>query len=976
MNAIRRWSAFNQTQQQQMNNNGARAAKGQQQSQDDGGEEEEMEELEVSEEEDESAPKQMATQTRVANRLQTINSGGFAGTPCFDYEERPYGATNIGQNSLPLAVGGNCHLALEHGHTPDSSPNGSPYSSVSSVKNFPISHQRQNTSATSQGNNMVATNASYQQDPAYHRYSGVDFQSNPYHPNINQVTSRPTTVHYTMSQHQPTGYHPISPYSTQHLPHMMHQHHQQQPQHQQQQQQQQQQHHPQHQQSSPHMQQHQYYPPPNPTMMHQQQHAVNLSYTNQTQNYSMAGTNHQSTGPANTFGTSHLAGLNHYGQHPRGGTTLPPSELAPIYGGGGGSVGGISQFSNPHTHNQQQMVSNMSQASPNNMQQFYELQSAASISSSTTTTTHEQQQRQQHETSTPLDVSKNHDMRQQQQRDDFKAAATVSTTANSTPTNIQQPQHGSPLNYHDSNLSNGCNSSSSSGIGTNAATSSSSSSSLEQYSGSGAGGNGSNNLHTHHQHHQQQQQHHQQQQHLQLHHHQVQQQQHQRQQMLADQTQSNHSTGLDYASSVLQPGDPSQQHQPQNFQHQQQENNHAASSGNPGSCSEPSPAQAPYNLSTATSTMNYNHGQLSGLGGSGGVGSEYNLTTLQATRSRQQQNQHTGLTQDGSNQLDHKRQDLHPEGGSMTLDSRATYHQQQQHQGILQDHHSQIVTTNMMLLDSNNHAACNAKAYTSVNSQQTLVSTSLALNGQQQLDSIVKSFPTPEMSPLDSPDKSMLYSSGPTGYCGGAILTNERETTLRQATYNPYNQQSSPQLRGESHSEADSGEASAVSKLIARFGDQSTVLKSVQPPYKYRMIVSASVANSVSDLSIQQQMRESFSTNGVPSHHHTNSGSTCHQDHFSVNTGSHSQQINGRSSGSRHSSSGDSELETMQNGINSRESSTLNSPEHHSHQQHQKNSGDRDHPGDQRQTTCDSPKTRQQTSAMFSNPNWEGEDKD
>lgn len=181
----------------------------------------------------------------------------------------------------------------------------------------------------------------------------------------------------------------------------------------------------------------------------------------------------------------------------------------------------------------------------------------------------------------------------------------------------------------------------------------------------------------------------------------------------------------------------------------------------------------------------------------------------------------------------------------------------------------------MMLIDSDNHAAsCNTKGYTPLTcpmgGQQTML-------GQQQLDSIVKSFPTPEMSPLDSPDKPAMFGQQQHVASGQqqqhySMLADELEpnqsmvgnpfgSQQHQQAYShqPFHQDKLPaQYRGDNRSnESGAEQASAVSQLIARFGDQSNVLKNVQPPYKYRMIVSTSVASSLTDQSIQKQLRES-----------------------------------------------------------------------------------------------------------------------
>ena len=130
--------------------------------------------------------------------------------------------------------------------------------------------------------------------------------------------------------------------------------------------------------------------------------------------------------------------------------------------------------------------------------------------------------------------------------------------------------------------------------------------------------------------------------------------------------------------------------------------------------------------------------------------------------------------------------------------------------------------------------------------KQLMHTSNLLAQPTYQLDQnqLYKSFPTPEMSPHDPSEK------------GHPLSTSTGSTTTSDTSHTTANQQPSQV-------------SSAVDQLIANFGDQSSVLRSVQPPYKYRMIVSTSVANSMSDQSIQRELvRPSSEEQPMGANHH------------------------------------------------------------------------------------------------------------
>ena len=130
--------------------------------------------------------------------------------------------------------------------------------------------------------------------------------------------------------------------------------------------------------------------------------------------------------------------------------------------------------------------------------------------------------------------------------------------------------------------------------------------------------------------------------------------------------------------------------------------------------------------------------------------------------------------------------------------------------------------------------------------QSMLLDSSLACYDKQQaitqhpLEQLVKSFPTPDMSPLDSADKQQA--------------SNGQQQQQQQQQHFALGARLHEGLAGCPEG-SPGAPSSAVDELIANFGDQSSVLKSVQPPYKYRMIVSTSVASSMSDQTIEREMR-------------------------------------------------------------------------------------------------------------------------
>lgn len=221
-------------------------------------------------------------------------------------------------------------------------------------------------------------------------------------------------------------------------------------------------------------------------------------------------------------------------------------------------------------------------------------------------------------------------------------------------------------------------------------------------------------------------------------------------------------------------------------------------------------------------------------------------------------------------------------------DHRSAYQQQHQHQQVIkQEHphlngnqqhqHQQVVTTNMVLM---NHGNSSAQLYSNKqlgaygSTSPDAFTTTTTLNTQHHLDSIVKSFPTPEMSPLDSPGKTTSHLMYNTTASNNSAYSNTSSLTPPQSGHQQHYYGAgdaisrTPELNGVEHQqhnhagEREPTDTSAVNQLIASFGDQSSVLKDVQPPYKYRMIVSTTVASTLTDQSIQQQMRAE-SCNGL-----------------------------------------------------------------------------------------------------------------
>lgn len=333
-------------------------------------------------------------------------------------------------------------------------------------------------------------------------------------------------------------------------------------------------------------------------------------------------------------------------------------------------------------------------------------------------------------------------------------------------------------------------------------------------------------------------------------------------------------------------------------QHVKIENNHHAG---PASSTRTSPASnnsagAPYNLSTSSpsSASNVGGGGYQHQGQSAPVNGadqqrpvEYNLTTLQATGHQvgggpSGQNQYslqdgannlqadpqkheTSLLQMAGHQTHHHQHQAHQHHNNNTHD---VYHNQQPQSMSLQsqqqqrflhgDQHAQVVTTNMILIDQKEsqlrHFQSNGNYQTTLGAYET--ETKTQLRGQSYLnptlDSLVRSFPTPEMSPHSSPEKFLVVcsSAAQAAAANDDQAQQQQQQQLRQQVANYGQGHANP-----ASSDNNPTDSSAVDELIARFGDHSDVLKSVAPPYKYRMIVSASVANSLSDHSIQQQMR-------------------------------------------------------------------------------------------------------------------------
>lgn len=862
-NAIRKWTAFSQ----QPNKQSAAKRRNEQivgeptlgddDEEGEGAVDDELEEAEASDDEDDSTGSSAAAKRVAKARQEGVQLGASVTNghnhnqglvynhltgSCFDYDhDSPYQMQcNNGGSSNAFAMGANTNsgvaqhaignaLDTAQGHqTPESSPNSSPYSSVSSAKNYQIAHLQQ---TTHQNNNCNQLQQPHHNQFALHQHDQMSGYQQPQQPQVHShryqdfPIGQPnyagqldhTRPMYYSSQQAPNHYQQPGVGAPTGSPYLMAG------------QQLQQQHLVRSDLSSQ-----QCYASDSSSMLH----AVNLSYPVVSQQ-SVVYANHW------TRATPGSAVNNQ----------APPAEIAPstAYGNaqlGAGSHGhfdqqeeqraGQAHLESMQLHQAQPGQANNSTTSApstgnsNNMQQLYELQSAHDL------------RQHQGENLIPLDVTKNHDNRRQ---DGFQSCSSPNASANNQQ---QAARHGSPMMHN--NSERGYNPSAY----------------LQQAPG---------NQHQHLQQHPRLLQQHPEQ-HLQ---HQVRQQQPQQLFQAGHFDQQQQTSRL--ANSNVQ--------QQMNFQ---QDNSHAAptpnsqgsSSSSSSTCSvksasSPSSSGCLKSTSCSETTGNYN--------GVTRPSNEYNLTTLQATRSLQAQNQYTGVTQQDSiggsaaptaasiDQRDNQtaaklHQDSHNYQGQQLSSSSMNQMGQQQRTSVM------LVSSASMTTGKQNPGD---QVYSSAN-----------------MDSIVKSFPTPELSPLDSLDKSGLFSAG-SRFCTSSQFSDAQKTNQQHSFNSP------SAVDQQAEGETGSGGSSAVSQLIARFGDQSSVLRDVQPPYKYRMIVNTSVAGSLSDHSIQQQMRDSCQASsqqqtgnqqlqqssqrqGVHQHRNDSASSNSHQQHTGYHQAEHQHQ--------------------------------------------------------------------------------------